>query len=51
MTLKTQDEEYNVPWIVLDARKPIDDLSAEIREIVSRVINETQHQEIKALWK
>jgi hypothetical protein len=51
MELKAADEQTNqVMWLVLDARKSIDELSVEIQELADKVIAEADSKEIDKLW-
>jgi thymidylate kinase len=51
MTLKTEDEsEGNIPWFVLDARKSIEEIHAEIVAITNKTIQEVSDKPISRLW-
>lgn len=51
MNLRETDEsEANVPWFVLDARKSIDELHAEIRSIAEAVVTQNEGAPVKKLW-
>ena len=51
LQLKAEDEaSANVPWHVLDARKTIEELQAEIKVIADRVITESKEKPITKLW-
>eukprot|EP01033_Poteriospumella_lacustris_P014263 gene14263-10194_t len=51
MNLRETDEaEANVPWFVLDARKSIDELHAEIRSIADAVVTQNEGAPVKKLW-
>ncbi len=51
MKLKSEDEtEGNIPWHVLDARKSIDEIHAEIQSIVDRTVEKVSGESISRLW-
>lgn len=51
MQLKSEDEsEGNIPWHVLDARKSIEDIQAEIQSIVDKTMESVGDKPIRRLW-
>jgi thymidylate kinase len=51
MTLKAEDESQgNIPWHVLDARKSIEEIHAEIVAITRKTIEDVSNKPIARLW-
>lgn len=47
---RIDQEEANIPWFVLDARKSIDELHAEISSIADDIIARNDASPVKKLW-
>ncbi len=51
MTLKAEDEAAGqIPWFVIDARKTIEEIHSEIRDITQRTIQEVGDKPISRMW-
>lgn len=51
MQLKSEDEsEGNIPWHVLDARKSIEEIQAEIQAIADKTMETVGDKPIRRLW-
>jgi hypothetical protein len=52
LLLKSEDEKHGtIPWFVLDARESIDDVHANVKLIVEKVIQDAAHKEIQKLFQ